>query len=212
MRSDRFIWVAGLVAFGVLLAGCSREAPSSPAAPPPTAVPTPTDSPEPTEPPDEYAIPDDPADIDEAYVERVLEALTTGYAEATREVATSTAITPGLRKILRETHTDEARQSLVADFRAVLRDHPDAAPLARKPTAPVVEVREVIDAQPDCIFTLVEQDFSGILRGGGVDPYPAYYYLVSRDGAPGSVNPTPWLIAGTGEPQADGEEFENPCA
>lgn len=216
MPTARNRTIALLVTLLVLGAGCSDAgSEQGPTAPLATAGPSEevTAEPTPTPSPDPYAIPEDPADIDAAYVERVLEALSIGYAEATREVVARRAVTNTVVDILKMSHTPKSRASVVQDFRSVLRADPSGRPLAPNPTPAKIKVTKVIHGDDQCIYARALQDLSGLVRGGGVEPFPSYYYLVRNDSmGASSINPTPWLIAGNAEPLKSGKEFANPCA
>ena len=204
--------IALIVTLLVAAAGCSRAGSEpGPTAPLVTAGPSEAPSAEPTETasPDPYAIPEDPEDIDAAYVERVLEALSVGYAEATREVATSRRVTPAVRRILQNTHTDEAAGSVVSDFRRVLRSPGGRSAFSPSPKPAEIQVREIVSRTRSCLFALVRQDLSGLLRQGS-RPFLSYYYLVAEGDSQG-VNRTPWKIAGNAEPLRGGADFKDPC-
>ena len=216
MTTARNRTIALLVCLLVAAAGCSRAEPSTSAAtlaPAPSPTESATAAAEPAESTDPYAIPADPKDIDKTYVQRVLNELGTAYAAATREVVASRAVTRKVGDILSASHTPDSRRSVIADFRQVLRADRRARPLAADAQAGEYQVQELLHADRQCIYSLVRQDLSGLVTGGGIKPYPAYYYLVARQGKDDrGVNPTPWLIAGTAEPRRQGKEFANPCS
>ncbi len=212
--------IALFITLMVMSAACSR--PQGPTAP--TAeLPTPpseastsevaaTTTPQTTEVADSYAIPADPKDIDKQYVEKVLEALSAGYVEATREVVASKSVNGRVKAVLAQTHTAAARASVMREFRSVLKANPDGGPFAPDPKPARIVVRELIDVSRTCIYTLVDQDLSGLIRGGGIEPFPSYYYLVPKDGERRQeFNPTPWTIGGNVEPLRSGKKFANPC-
>lgn len=212
MATARNRTIALIVTLLVMAAGCSRaESEPGPTARLATAAPSEEASPEPTETasPDPYAIPEDPDDIDAAYVERVLEALSVGYAEAAREVATSRKVGPAVREILKNTHTDEAAANVIADFRSVLRSPGGRRAFSVNPRPAEIEVRKIVSRSRSCLFALVRQDLSGLLREGS-RPFLSYYYLVAEGGAQG-VNRTPWKVAGNAEPLRGGAQFKDPC-
>ena len=217
-RGGRAIW--GMVALTLLLAGCSRAA--TPAVPAATLAPAPSETEvaqvEPTNPPtepappvDKFAIPEDPKDIDKAYVERVLEELSKGYAHATRVVARDQRVAAEAHEALSATHTPDAKASVIRDFKRVLKTQPKA--LSPKASAADIEVRKLLMADAECVFALVRQDLSGLVRGGS-RPFLSYYYLVHAGVPAGSamtINRSPWRIGGTAEPLPGQKEFRNPC-
>lgn len=214
MRGGRSFGIAGFVLLVLLVGGCSSEAPSTPAAPAPTAAsPTPTATPEPTEAPDPYAIPDDPADIDEKYVERVLEALNESLVEATRIVATEGRVTAAARRALTATHLPEAQEGYLRAYREFLDPDGPGIKFRRDPRPiEIVAVNEVISSSAECVFVLARQDSSGLIKGTA-PPFPVYYHLEAKQNpTPDPGNPTPWMIARDAEPPPNNAEYEDPCA
>lgn len=213
MRSGRCSWIAGFVVLAALTAGCSSEQSESPAAPAPTAAPSsaPT-SPEPSESPDPYAIPENPADIDEAYVERVLEALSESTAAAAREIAREGRVTAAARTELATAHRGPALAGILRAFRRAVRTGEPHRFFSAQATAVDVTVDEILSADRACIFALVTEDTNS-LGGQEVEPFPTYYHLGLKETGddPAGRNPTPWMIEGDGPPLPKGKEYEDPC-
>lgn len=212
-RNWRFAWV---VITAVLLSACTRGAESSaPAASlgdAPTAAATPVTEATPTE-ADPYAIPEDPADIDEAYVERVLEALTASLTDATRMIVRDGGITGRVEQALASTHRrKEALPGAIRAFRAAVKDSPPREIFSRTPGRIDIEVERLITASDTCVFVLAQQDTSRLARYE-LDPFPGYYHLGrKRPGEdPSGRNPTPWMIVADAPPLAGDEEYKNPC-
>lgn len=141
-----------------------------------------------------YAIPDDPAEIDAAYLDRVLAALFHVFGDAQRKKVATGQVMPADLLPLRAISNDpdfETRARLFAttpvgnrrDYREPIGDRR-------------VTVTRVISARPDCVVVEVSFDFSPIL----VDPPPpTTAYLTLRPTQPGAdpddVNRTPWSIS-----------------
>ena len=210
MRGDGSVWLAGIALVAVVAAGCSSEEPSTPAAPAPPTAASESASPQPTATPDPFAIPDNPADIDEAYVERVLEALDQGVVEAVQELAEARAVTPDVRQALSTTYLRKARAGYLRAFREALRA--SRFPFRSSPRAmDVVSVDRIISATSTCLFTVITQDSSG-LGTERVEPFQVYYHLEAKEPPVPSVgNPTPWMVAADAEARTD-VEYEDPCA
>ena len=216
MRRDRNRTIAAVVLLAAILAGCSqRQEPTTPTATlgapvsePPTAAP----SDAPTDPPDPYAIPANPKDIDEVYVERVLEALSQSIAGAAREVVRTGKLTGRAKQALRATHRGPALQGIYAAFDDALKQGRPERFFSRDATAADIKVRRILTSRADCVFTLVLQDTSG-LGQQEVEPFLTYYHLGPKQpgrGA-GKENPTPWMIVADGEPLRGGKRYEDPC-
>ena len=212
VKRERLPWALAVGAVALTVA-CSRPAaPDVPAAPPPTAPPTeavtPTPSPEPSEAPtDPYAVPDV---IDEAYVERVLEALGRSYAAAIAEVARAGELTGRAKSLIEATHGPEAAKDTIKAVRRINRQRPDLF----NPDARTIayDVLKLESATSECIFALVEVDSSDLQRRGGRARIEEYFWL---EGAPIrdlQSNPTPWVIVAEKRPPGSGEEFADPCA
>ena len=213
MRGDRCIWVAGFVVVALLAAGCSGEEPSTPAAPaPPTALPE-SPTPEPTPSTDPYAIPADPADIDEAYVERVLEALSESTAAAARVVAEKGRVTRDARAHLASAY--RRGPSLDGVIRAFTRAARQQGQDVFSPTATSItfDVVDLVSADSECVFAEVMQDTSG-LGQQEIEPFPGYLHIEPKrpDEDPKSQNPTPWMVVAEVGEAPPGKEYENPCA
>ena len=208
-RKVAAVIAAGIAAAMVMLGACaSPPEPSTPAAAPPTAAP-PDGAPTPTESPtDPYAIPEQ---IDEAYVERVLEGLGESYARAARLTQSAGHVTAEARAILRSTHGDESFRDAVADFETAASSGPGVA--FRSSLTPLrAKVVRLQDAQQGCLFALVVQDASGLFDGAREEEL--YIQLVPKPEQAGAadLNPTPWVIEGVAPTPKPGTTFSSPCA
>lgn len=208
MIAERKPWAfAAAVAVVTALVACSpAEEPRGPAAPPPTAAATTEASPTPSE--DPYAIPDE---IDEAYVEKVLEALSENYAAAAREVAEAEEVTPEARDYIEAIYTPDGAKAPIRQYADVARGGSIA--FTRDATAAEITVERLESANEDCIFVLVVQDPSSLFTTE-VEPFEAYYHLVAETPQDSlrDLNPTPWVIAADAEPPTGGKRYEDPCS
>jgi hypothetical protein len=212
---------AALAIVAVMLAGCSRPAaPEVPAAAPPTAVvtqpppPTPTDAPttEPavTEEADPYAVPEE---IDEAYVERVLDVFGAVDAQIAREVAQRRRVTRTTVTLLKSTRAPEAAADNLRTLRRVIRRQgPDFFSSTAKPADYTVD--DLVTATPKCIFVLTTVDSSGLVEDPVSRSIQEYYWLglaTDYGGTTATLNPTPWVVVGARPPRPDGTKYSSPC-
>ena len=228
MRVVAYRTVALLVVAALGLAGCAtREEPTTPTASVPTSLgtepteePTPeataevtqTPPPPPAEPPDPFAVPQTPNDIDRAYVKRVLEELNKSLVEATRVVARQRKVTGRVRGILGATHLPRAREGHLRTFREFLSARRPKVRLSTDPRpVDIVSVDNIISASKVCVFALVTQDTSGLVRGDA-RPFANYYHLrAKRPAAPSAGNATPWMVALDAQPPRGGKKYADPC-
>jgi hypothetical protein len=154
---------------------------------------------------DPYAIPED--GIDEAYVEKVLEAIFEVNREALNLTLESepgllpAAAEDRLRSIYRGAYG--ARQ--YASLNEIARDVDARAVFRGKPGALQVEVAQLVAVEPTCVVVERIADFQAVL----VDPPPVrrdFVVLALRpDGDQDrTLNPTPWALADAAidEPEA----------
>lgn len=219
MRGVRIGTIA-LVVPAVILVGCSREtggatpaatlgAASSETASAPAQPPTETES----EASDPYAIPADPADIDEAYVERVLTELTRPISAATRMIVRKNRVTSGAKRVLASTHRGEALAGILDAYRDALKASvaKDIFSASAEPVG--IKVRRIVGATKTCVFAVAMQDTSGLAKQE-IEPFPTYYQIEAKASGddPEGRNPTPWMIVVDALPRDDGREYRNPCA
>ena len=221
--------IAWFVTAALLLAACGsgNEEPTTPTAPIPTATtsePAPTDPPtiaepvtppptEQAEPADPFAIPDDPADIDKAYVERVLEELSTGLALAVRATVEDRRVTPRVRRTLAASYrTPDALPGIVQALKRAVRQTPPQRLFNPRARGIDMTVASLLSADDRCIWVRVRQDTSDLVRQD-IKPFAAYYQLRSKraDEDPNRRNATPWMIVTEVRPRADGKEYRDPC-
>ena len=177
-------------------------------APSPTPTPTPSPSPEPSptakpadpdEAGDPYAVPDDPADIDEAYIQRVLDVMDELYGAAFHalyyddaEFGDEAFVAP-----LQAAYTDPAFGSMVQVFDLHRGDgYPN---LRADPGLRRRYVSEILFASGSCIDLVVASDFSEIAEELPDDHLqPADFTTLvqaSELDDPEGLNPTPWQIS-----------------
>jgi hypothetical protein len=155
---------------------------------------------------DPYAIPED--GIDEAYVERVLNAIFEVNREA---LAITLESEPGglapfeaeerLRAIYGGTYGAAAYTSL----NNIAADAEGQARFRSPPGSVSIEVVEVLSADEDCVKTLQEFDFSQVIAEA--PPVTREYLAIaakSEDLDPKGLNPTPWVVVDASNASSDG--------
>lgn len=178
------------------LAGCRAEAeePLPPAAqvttPTPTQTPpAPTPTPPPATPTESYEV---PAVIDEAYVERVLNALYRVEGDALRLMLEAGTMTPEAERLLQSLYAEDYLPPVVDAYQT------EAAAgfvNVRRPSGDTTfDVHEVISATPTCIFASGLRNFSATAgeppdRTGEED-----FVWLSPSQPQQAGNPTPWKI------------------
>ena len=209
-------WTLVLVLL-VMAGACDsgEEADEVPAATVPTAEPTPepaaeateeapaepvADDREPEEPQDPFAIPDE---IDEDYVQRVLDVFASIEGDALREIAASGMYTP---------EADELYASIYAE--GVLQDHrdvwshtmgadPDLAFLEREPLDREWSLEDLLEIGEQCLVLRYGWDRNPS-NVTDEDLVSLFLHVESDNERAGSVNPTGWVIQSMGS-LPDGE-------
>lgn len=191
MRGDLRAVAAVTTAAALLLTACDGDAGPQPIPPSETGETSPSEEPEPAPEPDvddeveEEAsaevgvdtIPDDPADIDEAYVQRVLDALDPALGEAIQRFVAAGEPDEATIAALSQVYTsDLLAQRLSGAFSPGAVD--DYLPDADGPRSEVLEVRVAGGA---CIDVAVERDVTGMFVEPG-DPRRWVLALVPEDG------------------------------
>lgn len=199
----------------LLLTACQQPTPEPPTAtlqPAPTPTPASSSPSPPTPPPptaEDYAIPEV---MDEAYVERVLQALYDVEDDAVQLMLSANSMTEQSKQMLAAIYDAQQLEPQVELYRqAAAEGFPD---LLRDPGSQTVEVYRVISSRPDCLFVAGLRDFADVLasprdRSGEED----FIQLLSKDEGqdPLGLNPTPWVIGGS-VTRTDGSEPDDPCA
>ena len=167
----------------------------------------PTTTPTTLRPIDPSVIPEDPADIDEAYVQAVVDALFAVDAQATKIFVETKAPDERAFSYLQAIYVEEEFQQQANGWLQALALRSDQL----LPGALVHDVQEVLGKSDDCVFVRVERDFSGTTSN---DAPPSSTYLgitpkIEGDD-PESLNPTAWMIFNDSI-SPDGPETRNPC-
>ncbi len=188
----------------LLVGGCSDggEQPP-PAATLPSEVPTSSTQPA----PDPAVIPDDPAEIDEEYVQAVVDELFAVDAKATEIFVTTKTLDERAIDYLEAIYTEEeAEQQIDAWFQTL-----GTGSETLLPGALLNDVTRVIDVAGDCVYVEVEVDYSRTTTRD-VPTSPSYLGLTPKQEKddPEALNPTAWMLFMNGS-NLDGSEPENPC-
>jgi hypothetical protein len=202
MHSKR---TAALVAsLAVALAACGGDDDVEPIAEPsPTETAAPTEEPEPDEidetedpePEDPFAVPDE---IDEPYVQSVLDELLRVRTAALREVVRGAGVEASMpteaATLVAEAHSGPERVALLEEFENYLRAtnldevfvEPDSMTDQR------FELLTVVEASPDCIVATGLYDLSGTTRTVPGDTYSVFSLAPRED--QGTANAAPWTL------------------
>jgi hypothetical protein len=173
-----------------------------------TVGPAPTITSTTARPIDPAVIPEDPADIDEPYVQAVVDALFEVDAKATKIFVETQAPDERAVEHLRAIYLqDELDQQVDVWFKSLARGTENLLPGVLEN-----DVTRLIGRADDCIYLEVEVDFSATTT---LDVGTSLNYLgltpkqVGDD--PSSLNPTAWMLFSDGV-NVDGSEPEDPCA
>jgi hypothetical protein len=185
----------------VLLAACSKGGGGATA---PTTVRTLPSTTTTTAP---FAI---PAVIDEAYVERVLNALNKIEGDAARVIVREQAVVPEAAAILRAVYLRAELNDQLRLWNDAIEKGLDA--LRDPPGDRRTAVHRVLSARPECIFVEVRDDYSAVLDAPQ-PPAPNFFALAPRSAEQDAAarNPTPWMIS-LDQVSSDGAPPVNPCA
>jgi hypothetical protein len=156
--------------------------------------------------PDPTVIPDDPDDIDEAYVQAVIDAIDDYYHQAL-QVARQGAPLPGgappteLVVAVEETFRPEWRDAVLQDDAEMFSD-PQWTEENEERFRPVGEYRPGVAQvtgleveSRECLLVAVERDASTALVDAPNEPFPQGLILVPHGESDLSQNPTPWQLA-----------------
>lgn len=155
-------------------------------------------SPSSTEAPDPYAIPDDPADIDEAYVQRVVDALYEVDGEATSLFLADAGVTDEAVDRLRAVYSGETFDEQLAGWEQLVQDPSRLAAFRDPPGALRHSVIRVVERTDDCVTVEAERTYERVLLTPG-DPSLVFLGLEARDSsAPRDMNRTPWVLFADG--------------
>ena len=184
--------------------------------PTPSPTPAPSPTPEPADPDeagDPYAVPDDPADIDDAYVQRVLDVMDELYGAAFHALYYDDAQFGDEAFVgpLQAAYTDPAFGSMVQVFDL---DRQEGFPnVQAEPAIRRRYVSEILFASASCIDLLLASDFSDVTESLPEDNMqPLGFTTLVRAFAlddSDDLNPTPWQISN--DTLLDGTEPEGRC-
>ncbi|HEV2767871.1 MAG TPA: hypothetical protein VGV63_09240 [Acidimicrobiales bacterium] len=189
----------------LLAGGCSDDGEQPPpAATVPSEVTTSTTAPAA---PDPAVIPDDLAEIDEEYVQAVVDELFAVDAKATGIFLTTKTLDERAIEYLQAIYTEEELDRQVDHWFQDLAHRSDEL----LPGALRNRVTRVIQVGDDCVYVEVETDYSQVSTRK-VPPAHNYLGLTPKlDGDdPGGLNPTAWVLFMDGV-EPDGSPPENPC-
>jgi hypothetical protein len=159
---------------------------------------------------DPYAIPED--GIDEAYVERVLNAIFEVNREA---LAITLESEPGglapfeAEERLRAIYGGTYGAASLVGYNEIASSEAQRDVFVQAPGAVTSLVEEVVAADSRCIIARHSIDFTSVLREPG-QPRTEYVALASKDPEkdPEALNPTPWVLVAADSGAADGLECE----
>ena len=189
----------------LLAGGCSDGGePPPPAATVPSSE-VPTSSTEPA--PDPAVIPDDPAEIDEEYVQAVVDELFEVDAKATEIFVTTKTLDERALDYLEAIYTDDESLRQADVWVQTLARGSDTL----LPGPLINDVTRMIHRSTDCIYVEVEVDYSQTTTRD-VPASLSYLGLTPKQQTddPNGLNPTAWMLFMDGT-NADGSEPENPC-
>ncbi len=152
-----------------------------------------------------------PAVIDEAYLNRVLEALDAVDGMATKIIVERKALVPDATGLLAaiydgEEFTDQTNAWLIG-----LQQDPNLVSIKPQPGNRKTTVERIISASQGCVWLAVRRDYSGTASN---PPAPQTEYVALRplDKTKDrkGLNPTAWIITEDGFNE-DGSAPRNPC-
>jgi hypothetical protein len=192
--------------FTLLVAsGCSNDAEQPPpAATVPSEVTTSSTAPAA---PDPAVIPEDLAEIDEAYVQAVVDELFAVDAKATEIFVTTKTLDERAIRYLEAIYVgEELDQQVDVWFQTLAKGSDTLLPgMLRN------DVQRIIDVASDCVFFEVKVDYSETTTRN-VPSATNFLGITPKEVGddPNTVNPTAWMLFTDGF-NLDGSEPENPC-
>jgi len=155
-----------------------------------------------------------PEVIDQAYVQRVVNAYDKVLGDAIRILKRDGAITEDFLEHLLAIYTEDEFESQQRGWLDALAGG-DLEKRPPVPSDPITRIVRVARLDAKCITIEVDRDFRPTISSGQVpaeSPEPDYLVLVAKkDGRdPAALNPTPWVMAFDGFKQ-DGSEPVNSC-
>jgi hypothetical protein len=189
------------------LAGACGSGDDEDLGPAATIGPGPTTTSTTARPVDVAVIPDDPAEIDEAYVQAVVDALFAVDAQATKIFVETQRLDEEAIDILRSIYVPEELDRQVNIWGQDLALRGDEL----LPGTLHNDVQEVLDVADDCVYVAVESDYSDVsIRGASLSVNYLGLTPKIEDDDPEGLNPTGWMLFMNGL-NLDGSQPENPC-
>jgi hypothetical protein len=190
-----------LLAAGACSGGGEALGPAGAVGPPPTTTSTTA------RPIDPAVIPTDPADIDEAYVQVVVDALFEVDAKATEIFVETRRLEPAAIEYLRAIYVPEEVDRQINIWGQTLARGSETL----LPGVLENDVTRVIDLTEDCVYVEVIRDYSQTTTR---DVTPGIVYLgltpKGREDDPEEQNSSAWVLFMDGL-NVDGSQPENPC-
>jgi hypothetical protein len=189
----------------MLASGCSNNAEQPPpAATVPSQVTTSSTAPAA---PDPAVIPEDLSDIDEAYVQAVVDELFAVDAKATEIFVTTKTLDERGIEYLEAIYTEDEALRQADNWFQTLASGSETL----LPGALINDVTRIIDVGDDCVYVEVEVDYSET-TSRDVPTSSNYLGLTPKKEGddPHRLNPTAWMLFMDGV-NFDGSEPENPC-
>jgi hypothetical protein len=158
-------------------------------------------------PPDPAVIPDDPADIDEDYVQAVVDALFAVDAKATEVFVNTRQLDEEGIKYLEAIYIDDELEQQVDAWRQTLAERIDLV----QPGVLRHKVDEILSSSSDCVFAITDRDFS---ETSAIEAPRSRTFLgltpkLEEDDLQ-NLNPTPWMLF-SDSISPNGGQPENPC-
>ena len=199
--------LSALLVVGLTLPACSAGGSEEPLGPAGTVGTAPTTTTTAPEVPNPAVIPDDPADIDEEYLQAVVDALYAVDAQAARIFIETKRVDERAVDIIKSIYVPNEHARQVDTWRQSVQIRPEEL----LPGTLSNDVQRVIDVVSDCVYLEVLRDYSETTTLD-VDPRRIYLGLtpkVEGDDLNG-MNPTAWMVFMDGS-NRDGSEPGNPC-
>ncbi len=189
----------------LLAGGCSNDGEQPPpAATVPSEVTTSSTAPA----PDPAVIPEDPVEIDEEYVQAVVDELFAVEAKAAEIFIATRNLDEQAVQYLDSIYTDSERERQLNIWFQALALRWDQL----RPGTLEHSVDGVIDVGADCVYLRATRDYSETTTRE-TEPGTVYLGLTPKpeEADPAGLNPTAWILFMNGLNE-DGSEPENPCA
>ena len=153
---------------------------------------------------------DVPAEIDAAYVERVMKALDHVYGDAVRHLAQSRTVDEEFLKPMVAIHNPRFF-GLTQDL-WVKTQAQDFAGLKLDPGDPVTRIEKLVASDRNCLLIEGDRDFSPLFTSDDPTNHDRFVALtpLAANRNPGRVNPTPWTINFSGQ-RDDGSAPDDVC-